>query len=378
MSEVPRNDRSGSADRRREELGYRSRLERRTAKRAVRRRQVSTKMWRAVVPVAALLIIVIILLIAFGGGGGGEPARGTAPTLAVEPKAGSGLLVLEQEEGVPEVLLLHPTGGSGLVMALPGITLLKTAKGFKTIAELHESGDAGVLQTALAEAFGVAAGPSATVKWPELRDAMLSAGLTDVPAVALSMEGAEAKSVAQMVLDFLGTAGSEPGAQAWQSVSLSGDGAGFREAVAANVEVLAGGWSAVALSGSLVEGIGFKYLEPNAEEARALLGGSSRESTIDIEVQNGSGAIGAAEAAAAMLQSLGYTISAVGNSDDFPDVLETRITAPPDVAADAEKVRATLGVGKVTEEADQAPGTILVVLGADFVPPSSEGTTTTD
>jgi hypothetical protein len=376
VSEVPRSDRSGSADRRRDELGYRSRLERRTARRAVRRRQVSTKMWRAMVPVVALLAIVVILLIAFGGGGGDDPAQGTATTLAVEPKAGSGLLVVEQEDGVPEVLLLHPTGGSGVVMAIPGITLLKTAEGFKTVAELHESGEPGALQTALAEAFGVAVGPAATVEWLQLRDAMLSAGIADVPAVALSMEGTDAESVAQVALDFLGTAGSEPGAQAWESVSLSGDGAGFREAVAANVEVLADGWSAVALSGSLAEGIGFKYLEPDAAEARALLGGSSRESTIKIEVQNGSGAIGAAEAAAAMLQALGYMIPPVGNSDDFPDVTTTRITTAPDVAADAEQVRATLGVGKVTEDEDQDLGTILVVLGADFVPPSSDGAST--
>lgn len=375
MSEAPRNDSSRSADRCREELGYRSRLERRTAKRAVRRRQVSTKMWRAIVPVAALLALVIILLIAFGGGGGEDPAKGTATTLAAEPKAGSGLLVLEQEDGVPEVLLLHPTGGSGVVLAIPGITLLKTAKGFKTIAEIHESGEAGALQTALAEAFGVAVGPAASVKWPELRDAMLSAGLTDLPAVALSLEGAEAEPVAKVALEFLGSAGSEPGAQAWESVSLSGDAAGFREAVAANVEALADGWSAVALSGLLVEGIGFKYLEPDAEEARALLGGSSRESTMEIEVLNGSGAIGTAEAAATMLQALGYTIPPVGNSDDFPDVVETRITAAPDMVADAEQVRATLGVGKVTEEEDKDPGTILVVLGADFVPPSDGAAT---
>ncbi len=70
---------------------------------------------------------------------------------------------------------------------------------------------------------------------------MLSAGLTEVPAVALSMEGAEAESVARVALEFLGSADSEPGAQAWESFSLSGDGAGFREAVAANVEVASGG-----------------------------------------------------------------------------------------------------------------------------------------
>lgn len=144
------------------------------------------------------------------------------------------------------------------------------------------------------------------------------------------------------------------------------------------MEMLAEGWSAVALSGSLVEGIGFKYLEPDAEEARALLGGNSRESTIEIEVQNGSGAIGAAEVASAMLQALGYTMPPVGNSDDFPDVIETRINAAPDVASDAELVRTTLGVGIVTVAEDQDPGTILVVVGADFVPPSSDGATTTD
>jgi hypothetical protein len=374
VSEAPRYDRSRSAAKRREELGYRSRLERRTAKRVVRRRKVSVKMWRAIVPVAALIAIIVVLLIAFGGGGGNEPAQGTATTLATAPKEGSGLLVLEQEGGVPEVLLMQPTGGSGVVMAMPGVTLLKTSAGFKTIAELHDSGESGALQAALADAFGVSVGVVATARWTELREAMLSAGLADVPAVALSLVGAEAESVAQVALAFLGTAVSQEGATVWDSLSLDGDAAGFRAAVAANAESLPDGWTAVALTGSLVEGRGFQYLEPDAEQARALLGGETRESTIAVEVQNGSGAIGAAEAAAEILQALGYTLLPVSNSEDFPDVIETRITVAPDLAADGEQVRAALGVGQVSESEDLDPGTIVVVLGADFVPPSTSGT----
>ncbi len=49
-----------------------------------------------------------------------------------------------------------------------------------------------------------------------------------------------------------------------------------------------------------------------------------------------------------------------------------------DVAADAERVQATLGVGKLSEDENQDLGTILVVVGADFVPPSSGGATTGD
>jgi hypothetical protein len=358
-------------------LGYRSRLERRTAKRAVRRRQVTAKMWRAVIPVAALLAITVVLLIAFGGGGG-EPAQSTATTLAAGPKTGSGLLVIEQDDGVPEVLVMHPAGGSGVVLAIPGITLLKTTSGFKTIAELHVTGEAGALQAALAESFGVAVGPAASVKWPELREAILSTGQTAVPAEALSLEGTEAASVAQSVLKFLGAAGTSAGAEAWDSLTLLGDGAGFREAVTANAEALTGDWSAVAATGSLVEGLGFEYLEPDAEQARALLGGSTREATIKIEVQNGSGIIGAAETAAEMLKALGYTLLPVSNSPDFPDVLTTRITATPELAADAEQVQVALGVGEITEDEDQDSGTILVVLGADFVPPPADAEATSD
>ncbi len=160
MSEVPRNDRSSSAERRREELGYRSRLERRTAKRAVRRRQATTKMWRAVVPVAALLAIVVVLLIAFGGGGGDDPAQGNAHhALRSGPRWGVALLVLEQADGVPEVILVHPSGGSGVVMAIPGITLLKTAAGFKTIAELRDSGEGRGLAERPGRSFWGGRGP---------------------------------------------------------------------------------------------------------------------------------------------------------------------------------------------------------------------------
>ena len=58
MSDDRGTDPSRSAAKAREELGYRSRLERRTAKRVVRRREVATKMWRAVVPAALLSRVV--------------------------------------------------------------------------------------------------------------------------------------------------------------------------------------------------------------------------------------------------------------------------------------------------------------------------------
>jgi hypothetical protein len=262
-------------------------------------------------------------------------------------------LVIEQDGVVAEVLVIQPTEGGGVVMAVPGITLLKTPAGFTTIAELHGSGAGGSLPAALAEAFGVVVGPAATVEWTDLRAAMLSAGLGDVPSGELSLEGAEGESVAQVALAFLGaagSAGSDAGALAWESLSLGGDASGLREAVAADLGSLPIGWTAAAMTGSLVEGAGFVYLEPDAAQARAFVAGGTRESTVKVEVQNG-------------------TLLPVSNAEDFPDVVKTRITAASDALADGEQVRRALGVGEVSEGGGLDPGTIVVVLGADFVPP---------
>jgi hypothetical protein len=66
----------------------------------------------------------------------------------------------------------------------------------------------------------------------------------------------------------------------------------------------------------------------------------------------------------------------VRNADGFPDVQATRIIASSDTGAEALQVQTLLGVGTVEEDAGQAPGHIVVIVGKDFIPPISSETST--
>ena len=120
----------------------------------------------------------------------------------------------------------------------------------------------------------------------------------------------------------------------------------------------------------MVEGVDFTYYEPDVEWAKVLLAGEDAGPAVTLEVQNGSGALDAAEEAGRLLEWPRYVQLPFGNSPDFPDVRQTRIVTAPDVAVEAKRVRARLGVGRIEEDAGLAPGHILVVVGRDFIPPS--------
>jgi hypothetical protein len=376
-------DRPRSTAERRAELGYRSRLERRTAKLAERRRRAATRFWAAAIPVALVIAAAVVLLVIYGGKDGGESAllkaESTSTTLTPEPVPGSALLVVEQDDSVPLVLLLHPREYGGVVLALPGMTLVKTEDGFRTLAQLCIPGG-GDVGAAVSEALGVPVGPVASTEWAALRAGMIDAGIGGVAAETLaSAEAAvdplaEAAVVAEGLLGLVAAIGSEQGATVWSDLELGGDSVGFVDAVAADSSSVAGGgWSAAVIAGEMHVGAGFEYLEPDVAAATVQLTGVPAGAAITLDVQNGSGAIGVTEAAGELLSSLGYRILPYKNAPDFPDVVETRIVFAPDAAGEAEKVRDLLGVGTMSKDDTLAPGYVLVVLGADFPPPSVGG-----
>jgi len=131
---------------------------------------------------------------------------------------------------------------------------------------------------------------------------------------------------------------------------------------------------AAELSGRLVEGVGFKYVEPDVEAAKAALAGRSAEVNVTLQVQNGSGVVGIAQEAGEVLAPLGYTMLPAGNSADFPDVERTRIQVAPDVADLGGRVRALLGVGAIEVDETLKPGYIIVVIGKDYIPPATTAT----
>ncbi|MBN1319364.1 MAG: LytR C-terminal domain-containing protein [Thermoleophilia bacterium] len=353
-------------------LGYRSRSERRTYRRAERRRKSHAKLWLVVAPVLVVIAAIVALLTLLGG-----PETDTRPTTTVAPAKvyAGGLLAVEDQDDVPLVLLLQAREGGGLVLALPGLTLLNTpSDGFKILAELCKTGEDGDLGMVVGDALGVRPAAVASVAWSELRGALAAAGVKDLPSEALTSAEDENEQLARAVLASLG--GSESGANAlWDGLPLDGDSSGLRKAVAEMAASVAGGeWTAAELGGRLVESTGGRYLEPDVKHAKALLDGTWDDLEFTVQVQNGSGVVGIAEQTVELLEAMGYTMLPVGNAQGFPDVKQTRITASPDAAAEARRVRNFLGVGTVSEDATLEQGHMIVVLGKDYVPP----TTTTE
>ncbi|NLO26966.1 MAG: LytR C-terminal domain-containing protein [Actinobacteria bacterium] len=349
-------------------LGYRSRSERRTYRRAERRRRSHTRLWLMVAPAAVVIAVVVTLLTFLGG-----PETGTQPTTTLAPAKAypGGLVVVEGQEDVPLVVLLQAREHGGLVLAMPGLTLLNTpSEGFRTLIELCETGEDGELGVVVGEALGVTPLPTASVPWAELRGALATAGVEDLPPETLTSTGNESEQVARAVLASLG--GSESAAGSfWDGLSLGGDSSGLREAMAGMAASLADGeWTAAELGGRLVESAGGRYIEPDIKHAKALLDGTWDGLEFTVQVQNGSGVVGIAEQTVELLQAMGYTMLPVVNARGFPSVKQTCITASPDATAEAHRVRSFLGVGIVSEDATLEQGHMVLVLGKDYVPPT--------
>lgn len=375
------NDEIGSEQppaqtKRQEALGHHSRSERRSARRAARRRKAMTRLSYVAGPAIVLIAVVVALLTLLGWPDNTKTTESTGSTLAAEPADGSGLLVIEQGDVVPVVALLHPRGEEGVVLVMPGTTLLKTAVAeFKTLTDLHGSGQDKALGSALAEALGLRTGAIASVQWSALRDAMTQAGVDDLPPAELTAREANTDGFARGVMALVGAGSSANGAAIWERLELAGDASGFRAAAKVAAPLISSGaWTGAALPGRLVVGAEFEYVEPDVELAKKLLSGTAQRPTVTVEVQNGSGMVDVAQEAGELLKPQGYKLLPFRNSAGFPDVKRTLITVSPGAAAEGERVRMLLGVGTVVQDDALDSGQIVVVLGKDFSPPASAGT----
>ena len=356
-----------------------SRLERRAAAREEHRRKVRTRLWYAAIPVVLAIVVVSALLSVFGGFDSNERVVSTMTTIAQEADAGSGLFFIEQDDALALAVLLEPREEGGVVLAIPSITLLKSGTVFKTLADLYGAGEIRAAEEAVSEALAVLVGPFASVEWAELRFAMVSAGVTEPLAEVLTGLEGEADLVARALLAFVEADCSDRGAAIWNGLDLVGDGPGLRDAVgidATSISTIA--WTATALTGIVVEGDGFKYLEPAVDEAQALLVASSAAAMLSVEVEDGAGATGAAESVGDLLESAGYTLLPMSYSADFPNVELTRIVGASGLAEAAEQLRTLLGTGEIAEDATLEANHIIVVLGKDFIVPSPAETEPTD
>lgn len=109
---------------------------------------------------------------------------------------------------------------------------------------------------------------------------------------------------------------------------------------------------------------------PDAEQ---IMAGITRRSpayhaAVTVEVRNGSGKIGVAQAVVERLASLDVNLPAPLNADSF-DYQQTQILAGPDTLPVARDIRAILGRGVVLDGSGLPKHTIRVIVGDDFQPP---------
>lgn len=361
------------------EAGGSHRAERRSARLAARRRKRAARLSLVAGPALVVILVVVALFVFLGGPESSRGAETTTTSQAGAPvgDGGASVLLVEQGDEVPAVVMLPSQEMGDLALAMPGSTLFRTGSGFKTLTELHASGQEQALSATFAEDLGVDVGAIVWVEWEGLREVLEESGATGSLPADLDATAEGAGRVAEAVAALISGSESVGGAAVWDQMKLGGDADGFR----ANVELLSasipeGGLTVAVLPGKVVEGAGFEYFEPDLNQARALLGGEGPGAEITLEVQNGSGVVNIAQQAGGMLEPLGFDLLPFRNADDFPDVQTTRIIAGPGAASAADQVRSLLGVGKLEQDDSLAPGRVIVIVGKDFVPPVSTGTST--
>jgi hypothetical protein len=360
--------------------GWATHLERLAAARREHRHRMATRLWYAAIPVGLAVILAMALLSVFGGFDREQAALTPAPTVARQPVEGSGLLLIEDDGVLLSAVVVQPSKEGGLVLGVPGITLLEWGGGFHTVAELYGSGKILAVEQAVSEAFEVILGPAAVVGWSDLSAAMRAAGVQGAAPAAAESEPApsdttvvqaspvsDAETLALEIKYFMAAGITDLGSNLWYDLDLEGNAAGFVDAVMLDAGSMATSeWAASCLEGFVTEGEGFIYLEPDVEATRTLLGADGQEVATSVEVRDGAGVVGAPELAGDMLESAGYQLTPMSYAEAFPQVERTQIMVSPGNVEEAERVRSLLGVGDIVEDETLEASILVVVLGKDF------------
>ncbi|MHB0979709.1 MAG: LytR C-terminal domain-containing protein [Thermoleophilia bacterium] len=302
------------------------------------------------------------------GGGGGE---GDAPsTTTITPVAAESVLVRVRANGETRVaMLLAPQTAPTMIVALPGDTLVRASSGFErlvTFLDADSDMDEALEEAAngLEDLVGVKPASVASVEWADVVKALAKIDAAGSPREELAADqkgsaDAVATAFERLAKESAGGAGEE----ALNHLALEGAADSVRVALRA----LAGGAGVTGgIPGRVVEGLGFAYFEPDPAALQAMLGGQPPESTVSVEVQNGSGEVGAAQKVAEAIAPFGYTALPPKNAEGFPDVETTQIFAAPDVVGEADRLRTAVGLGTVVQQDTLPPGRIVIVVGKDL------------
>jgi hypothetical protein len=275
-----------------------SRSERRSFRHHAERRRRAGRLFQELAPAAALILVLAVMfpLLASPGqqgeGAGGTPAVLPDTTLASDTTAvgtaanggsgasasapasppGSALLVIEQNGAAASVALLFAGPKGGLVLALPGVTLLRSGDRFAQIARLYAPDKRRDLAQPLADVLAVPVGAVASVEWSDLRDALANKGIDPLPSEPVDPKDADTAELANALATMLGKRDTNGGDLGWDDGRLAGDVEGFGAAVhAALLAAQGNGWTGQAVTGTLVASGDVTYLEPDVKTARSAL-----------------------------------------------------------------------------------------------------------
>ncbi len=295
----------------------------------------------------------------------------TSPVVTPAGPQSPGVALLLTDDGALDaVVVLQPTGQGGISLGMPADTLMKTAADFGTMFEVYASGEVEDFLSGLETILGVVPGAAASLEIGALEAALQEAGVSvDRPSEA-DTDARAARRAASAVLLAARLAGTN--AYTWGGLPLEGDATAVQDAVAAmGMEVAGSAWEAAVLPGQAVAGQGFEYFEADVVATRQLLAVTGLAGVMAgtvLEVQNGSGAVRAAETAAQPLMVLGFTVLPFSNAPGFPDVQRTIISTSPGAAVAAQQIRTLLGAGEIAVDETLQPGHVVVVVGKDLAP----------
>jgi hypothetical protein len=274
--------------------------ERRSIRHQAERRRRTATLFSLFAPGAALVLVLALLFpLLASPGATGDPGAGESYSATLAPKAtpgspqttpdsgppnlgelpagssASALLVVEQQ-GVPVGLTLIGAGdGGGVVLAIPGLTLLRSGDRFTRVSSLYSADQPRAVALAVGDALGLPVAAVVSVDWDALQEGLTAAGVELLPAVRPEAPEQMSAQLAVAVAALLDESAVEDGQTPWTRLPLSGDSDAFRAEVSLALAMAKDkGWAAHAVPGTLVDRPEGAYFEADVRSANKLLAAS--------------------------------------------------------------------------------------------------------
>ncbi len=353
------------------------------------------------IAVSAVAFLAVFLAVRMRGS-----SEATPVAEAVEPGSGTVIISALDDAGeLSQLAVLVPEAGGGFSLyTIPPRTIAETpGQGFREISKVAGLGGQELLDQTVANLLQVPIQYHIQLSYPVLEIAAEQAGTvnfrTDQPLAftsaseAVSLSAGDNPVSAQRAAAFLkaavddGRAGPRLQALFYQGLreSLALKGESDRRALAQllykrlQTDLDEGDFTGLFLAVTTqarpfgawplpvrLAGVGNDwYLEPVPSEVVALMTGSTQDSSITLEVRNGTEAAGVVEAAAAKLAPLRYTATLQPDPSGV-DFDTSQIRCGSEALAEGNRVRELLGKGTIIKDEYMEKRQIIVIIGRDL------------